>query len=937
MAKEKTSEAMSSTHRLHEKAEASARSAHRLQSKRIPDNEIQDFDLQRMHKFSLYETRNRFYLVGGDIADAHFRMLKIDRTAPPDTLSIVEDHTTYTKSEMDRVLSAIDDGNRSIGGMRLKCNAWGLLGFIRFTEHYYMLIVTKRQQVATLGGHYIYQVDGTELVPICTGSSANSRNNRNAEESRFLAILGVLDLHRSFYFSYSYDVTRSLQHNIIRRRHGLALGLSGNDHRDYNDMFIWNHHLLGPALDNLEHPYDWCLPIIHGFVDQSSVNVFGRNLYITIIARRSRFFAGARFLKRGANDMGYVANDVETEQIVADMLVTSFNMNIAPYLKKPNYTSFVQHRGSIPLYWTQDNSGVSPKPAIDVSLIDPFYGTAARHFDDLFQRYSAPIYVLNLIKARERTPRESKLLVEYQNAIKYLNQSLPEGKKILYRAYDMSRAAKTRGQDVIGTLEDIAGDIIKTTSIFANEGESSESSSVQNGVVRSNCIDCLDRTNAAQFVIGKRALAIQLQALGVTTDPSLNYDSDASNLFAHMFNDHGDTLASQYGGSHLVNTTDSYRKINNWQSHSRDMLESFKRYYHNSFLDNQRQEAYNLFLGNYVYASGQPMLWDLQNDYYLHHTAPQNKLQRRNYINWYTPAFLEPNILPPVPSPGTMASSKLTQDWWYEYYRPNHISSLMRIFAYKMNSTERYLPKALPSNFDMSPFSVRKGSQDSDAIDQTPGSKEAVIADANSREVLNPLSATSPPQHTSKRITSLQKWLNPQPRDGAQSESNNETPASKRQTASHRHQATSSTISLTEFKSPTFAPPSADKSKINQWTLEQHCNNSLNPTVSDSEVTSYEAYLDLPLKIADTTLDEDTGLTETTEYEDFIASGRGEANSASGDETNEFKRWLEPIEDPLTVKGGDLQKKRYHAYEKWLKGKSLFKQGKLDTEFKSAG
>src|SRR5258708_2022645 len=34
-----------------------------------------------------------------------------------------------------------------------------------------------------------------------------------------------------------------------------------------------------------------------------ALNVFGRRVYITIIARRSRFFAGARFLKRGANDL----------------------------------------------------------------------------------------------------------------------------------------------------------------------------------------------------------------------------------------------------------------------------------------------------------------------------------------------------------------------------------------------------------------------------------------------------------------------------------------------------------------------------------------------------------------------------------------------------------------------------------------------------------
>ena len=36
---------------------------------------------------------------------------------------------------------------------------------------------------------------------------------------------------------------------------------------------------------------------------ETALDVFGRRIYMTIIARRSRFFAGARFLKRGANDM----------------------------------------------------------------------------------------------------------------------------------------------------------------------------------------------------------------------------------------------------------------------------------------------------------------------------------------------------------------------------------------------------------------------------------------------------------------------------------------------------------------------------------------------------------------------------------------------------------------------------------------------------------
>ena len=95
------------------------------------------------------------------------------------------------------------------------------------------------------------------------------------------------------------------------------------------------------------------------------ISVYGRQVYITIIARRSRYFAGARFLKRGANDLGYVANDVETEQIVSEQLTTSFHWPNDLFYANPTYTSYVQHRGSIPLFWTQENNAATPKPPIE--------------------------------------------------------------------------------------------------------------------------------------------------------------------------------------------------------------------------------------------------------------------------------------------------------------------------------------------------------------------------------------------------------------------------------------------------------------------------------------------------------------------------------------------------------------------------------------------
>ena len=69
---------------------------------------------------------------------------------------------------------------------------------------------------------------------------------------------------------------------------------------------------------------------------------------------------------------------------------------------------------------------------------------------------------------------------------------------------------RSHDQDVIETLPTIAENILNTTGFFHNglkPGNENESgNSLQNGVSRMNCIDSLDRTNAAQFVIGKRVL-----------------------------------------------------------------------------------------------------------------------------------------------------------------------------------------------------------------------------------------------------------------------------------------------------------------------------------------------------------------------------------------------------------------------------------------------
>ncbi|KAJ6546966.1 SacI homology domain-containing protein [Mycena capillaripes] len=649
------------------------------------------------NKFILYENRLRFFIIASNTTDSRHRILKVDRTSQEE-LVVVEDDSEYSGKQMSAMLKMLDDGNKSSGGLGKARVFFGIAGFIRFTAGWYMILITKRSYVALLGGHYLYHCENTDIVPVCF----NHKIEKPAEEQRLMNIFKQVDMSKNFYFSYTYDITSTLQHNLA----GSSRSVQGD--WPFNDRFAWNFHMMTAAFGNEEHPQlkpYWILPLVHGHVDQAKLTVLGRVIFVTLIARRSRHYAGARYLKRGVNDEGNVANEVETEQIVSEALTTPFyypsRRDLAPEQDRrpsPNYTSYVQYRGSIPIYWTQETNSMSPRPPIEISVVDPFYTAASRHFDDLFKRYGAPIMILNLIKKREPVARESKLLDEYTQCVQYLNQFLPPDKRMEYRPWDMSRAYKEKTQDVISILEDIAEESIQMTSFFHSgpepyshylQGDAEipwrNSISLQNGICRTNCVDCLDRTNAAQFVFGKRALGHQLYALGVVEHPNLTFDSDAVNMLTEMYHDHGDSIALQYTGSALVNRVETYRRMPHWNSHSRDIIENIRRFYTNSLLDADKQTAINLFLG-------------VEDERPIIHPAV-----RGGYQKWFHEEHLEPPYALEDCDRGLRDFVQNKSDFWVEYYRPLLFTSLGKHFAYSMNSTLK-LPGKTAKDMNQSPF-----------------------------------------------------------------------------------------------------------------------------------------------------------------------------------------------------------------------------------------
>jgi len=246
------------------------------------------------NKFILYENRSRFYVVASNTSDSLHKIIKIDRTSQ-DELVVIEDEAVYTGRQMTAMLKMLEDGNKASGGLGKPKVFFGIIGFVRFTAGWYMLLITKRSPVALLGGHYVYHCEETEMLTI----PSSHKVEKPSEEQRLMGVFKQVDMTKNFYFSYTYDLTSTLQSNATSRNE------SNPGRWPFTTRFAWNYHLFAAAFENSEGDAPkahWVLPLIHGHVDQAKLSVLGRVIYVTLIARRSRHYAGARYLKRGVNE-----------------------------------------------------------------------------------------------------------------------------------------------------------------------------------------------------------------------------------------------------------------------------------------------------------------------------------------------------------------------------------------------------------------------------------------------------------------------------------------------------------------------------------------------------------------------------------------------------------------------------------------------------------
>lgn len=362
------------------------------------------------------------------------------------------------------------------------------------------------------------------------------------------------------------------------------------------------------------------------------------------------------------------------------------------------------------------------KPAITIDFCDPFAETAGAHFNELLKRYGAPIIILNLVKQREKKKQEKLLSDELSTAIKYLNRFLPVDHQIIYKTFDMARKNKGNA-NVMGHLADIARNAVMKVGIFHNKPKyfsqrtgtvvgqyKNNFSSLQTGIIRTNCVDCLDRTNTAQFAIGKCVLGYQLCSLGILNSPNLEFDTDCVRMLESLYEDHGDTLALQYGGSQLVHRIKTYRKTAPWTSQGNDIMQTLSRYYSNTFSDAEKQNAINLFLGVFKPEENQSQIWEYSTDYYFHHKPIIFSL--KSLTQWWDSGIIK--CLPYAYNDLTKSCSELIQihsrdvemiDSYIDYYRPYELSVLDDVYALKVSNSIRDFMPNFTANY--SPFALR--------------------------------------------------------------------------------------------------------------------------------------------------------------------------------------------------------------------------------------
>uniref|UniRef100_A0A8C1VWM5 SAC1 like phosphatidylinositide phosphatase a n=1 Tax=Cyprinus carpio TaxID=7962 RepID=A0A8C1VWM5_CYPCA len=447
----------------------------------------------------MHATPEKFYIEACD--DGANDVLVIDRVSTEMTLSGIKDIPPS-------------------GVTRPIC---GIMGTIRLVAGMYLIVITRKRKVGDLFGHTVWKALEFDVISY-KKTILHLTDIQMQDNKTFLSMINNVLNTDGFYFCTDYDLSHTQQRlsNTSPDFQEMSL-LERADQR-----FMWNGNLLREIIAQPEL-HKFAFPVIHGFIVMKPCCINGKVFEWILISRRSCFRAGVRYYVRGIDSEGHAANFVETEQIV------QYNNSQA---------SFVQTRGSMPFFWSQrPNLRYKPKPQIsnDTNHMDGF----KRHFESQVLIYGKQV-ILNLVNQKG-----SELPLE-QAFAKMVNGM--ENGLIKYIAFDFHKECSKMRWHRLQILVDAVSDMQEEFGYFMVSSDGKVTSE-QSGTFRSNCMDCLDRTNVIQSLLARRSLQSQLQRMGVLhVGQKIEEQADFEKIYKNAWADNANACAKQYAGTGALKT-----------------------------------------------------------------------------------------------------------------------------------------------------------------------------------------------------------------------------------------------------------------------------------------------------------------------------------------------------------------------------------------------
>jgi hypothetical protein len=351
-----------------------------------------------------------------------------------------------------------------------------ILGILKISNIDFLVYVKICQSVGTIEGAEIFKIREAELIPIVEDSFI--QNLSTDVKSTIAGIKQIYSL--GFFYSFHYDLTNTRQR--IKK-----LQFINNIIESSEKNFFWNYNMYKQFFEKKIDSI-FMVVCICGFVGITNQTIFGNNILFALISRRSVKFAGTRYNTRGIDDEGNVANYVETEQI---------------FKYQNKFLSFVQIRGSAPIFFQQ--TGMTAQTQI-TRTPEMTINAYTKHIESIQQNYSL-IYLINLMSNSK--PNESIITENIENQIK-----LTKLNTVKYHFFDFHSECKYDNYERIEYIvEQYINQVLNIFKYFCEDMNSGEIYKEQTGVIRTNCLDCLDRTNIIQTRIAWKMFENQVSFL----------------------------------------------------------------------------------------------------------------------------------------------------------------------------------------------------------------------------------------------------------------------------------------------------------------------------------------------------------------------------------------------------------------------------------------